>query len=85
LLLSAGAHAARRTPALPSIDISCPQGCSAANPPAVVAVVDRRDRQSDGRSTVTWYIDPAPHTMLAAPINWDFWGSLFFNKQNLVR
>ena len=30
-----------------------PVGRSAANPPAAVAAVDRRDRQTDGRSTVS--------------------------------
>ena len=34
------------------IDICCPRPTSAANPPPAAAVVDRRDRQTDGHSIV---------------------------------
>ena len=33
-----------------SIDICCPRPIIAANPPADAAAVDRRDRQTDGRT-----------------------------------
>jgi len=50
LLLSAGA--CRTVPA--AVDrYLLPAGRSAANPTAAVAAVDRRDRQTDGRLTVT--------------------------------
>ena len=45
-----------------SIDICCPRPRSSANQPHAAAAVDRRDRQTDGR-TPDRYIDPAPHTM----------------------
>jgi len=72
LLLSAGAAAWRpqrprnRRALQQSIDISCPQGAqhSAANRPTVIAAVDRRDIQTDGRRTLDRFI-PAPHTMRA--------------------
>jgi len=51
LLLSAGAPAARRRSALAAIDrCLLPTGRSAAEPPAAVAVIDRWDRQTDGRT-----------------------------------
>jgi len=50
-----------------SIDICCQRRSSAANQPHVAAAVDRRDRQTDGR-TLDRYVDPAPHTMQAASI-----------------
>jgi len=60
LLLSAGAllqHGACSAPA--AIDLYClPAGRSAANSPTAVAAVDRRDRQTDGR-TLNQCIDPA--------------------------
>ena len=57
LLLSA-CHAAIDRYRLPT--------CS--NPPHVIAVVDRWDRQTD-RLTPYRYVDPALHTMPAVPIN----------------
>ena len=67
LLLSAGAllqHGARSAPS--AIDLYClPAGRSAENSPAAVAAVaavDRRDRQTDGR-TLNQCIDPAAHTV----------------------
>jgi len=36
-----------------SIDICCPRPISAANLPAGAAALDRRDRQTDGHSTVS--------------------------------
>jgi len=70
LLLSAGAllqHGARSAPS--AIDLYClPAGRSAENSPAAVAAVaavDRRDRQTDGR-TLNQCIDPAAHTARAA-------------------
>jgi len=50
-----------------SIDICCRRPRSAANQPNAAAAVDRRHRQTDGR-TPDRYIDPAPHTMRAASI-----------------
>ena len=45
-----------------------PTGRSAANSPAAVAAVDRRDRRTDGR-TPDRYIDPVAHTMRAASVS----------------
>jgi len=41
-----------------------PTGRPAANRPTVIAAVDRRDIQTDGRRTLDRFI-PAPHTMRA--------------------
>ena len=41
-------HVARKQQLL--IDICCQRPTSAANPPAAAAAVDRRDRQTDGRT-----------------------------------
>jgi len=48
-----------------SIDICCRRPRSAANQPHAAAAVNRRDRQTDGR-TPDRYIDPAPHTTMQA-------------------
>jgi len=48
-----------------SIDVCCRRPRSASNAPTRTAAVDRRDRQTDGR-TPDRYVDPAPYTMRAA-------------------
>jgi len=54
----AARRAAGRQPM--SIDISCPAGPTAANPPHAAAAVGRWNRQTDGHRTVTQTL---PHTM----------------------
>jgi len=59
-------------PPLP-IDISCPRGRSATNPPHAAAAVDRWDRRTDGQ-TLDRFMDPDPHTMRAVSIACTFLG-----------
>ena len=50
-------------PSYLSIDICCSRPTSAANLPAAAAAVDRRDRRTDGHSTVIYRL---PHIMRTA-------------------
>jgi len=51
----------------PSINILYPQGRSAANPPVIVAAVNRWDGQTDGHPTVTLTF-PDPYVIRGAPL-----------------
>jgi len=46
-----------------SSDICCPRPTPTVNPPAAAAAVDRRDRQTDGRTTLDTRPDPV-HGMM---------------------
>jgi len=82
LLLSAGACRRYRSTAgtWRPISDAGPRLHLAANQPHAAAAVDRRDRQTDGR-TSDRYIDPVPHIKRAASITYT-WSA---GKPNLRR